>query len=73
MEVSEDKLELVNKIKKYRGCKESIKNLKMENDLLKADNGDYKDVSVIEENLNLMRNIKSMFFNIKIMCFMTMK
>ena len=43
MEVSEDKLELVNKIKKYRGCKESIKNLKMENDLLKADNGDYKD------------------------------
>jgi sugar-specific transcriptional regulator TrmB len=41
LEVSEDKLELVRKIREYRGCKEAIKTLKMENELLNVDREDF--------------------------------
>ena len=43
MEVSEDRLELVLKIREFRGCKESVEVLKAENELLKANNQEYKD------------------------------
>jgi phosphatidylserine/phosphatidylglycerophosphate/cardiolipin synthase-like enzyme len=65
LDVSEDKLELVRKIKEYRGCKELVENLQMENELLKEDNEDYKDhladlQSIIIDRSDLLDDINDL-------------
>lgn len=65
MEVSKDNLELIRKIKEFRGCKERIEILKAENKFLKETNEDYKDklvdlASGLIDNLELLEEISDL-------------
>ena len=46
MEVSEDNMDLIEKIRNYRGCREVKETLELENEVLKKENDELKKVFV---------------------------
>jgi predicted nuclease with TOPRIM domain len=46
MDVSEENLKLIEKIRKFRNCKELEETLKLENELLKQEKEDYEEALV---------------------------
>jgi hypothetical protein len=65
MEVSEDNMDLIEKIRNYRGCREVKEILELENEVLKKENDELKKVFIdlkagIINQENLLNNIKDL-------------